>query len=391
MMKLQRENIKSDGVEPRSPPRINIADTGESRHGWRTFVFPIVTALVAALAVASFLMLGATLREFLVFDADRTQSGRELERLRQLSGEQEKVNAAYGETLANRESLLTSSQQAVEEYITLTGRVLIAHNEILAAQEELKGTRETLSSEQGALSSAKKENAVLNEHRQLLDREIAVKSKELSGAEAAIGKLKEEIIALGQDKAASMGAADAAQKQCAVEVERLTNLTIQTEFVRKTQQEVERDVESAKASLAALMVKIQTAESQLTERIANAEGVDRTVAKAKDDLIALAKAKAEAQGAEEAIKIALADASILHTNLMVKVKSHRETLEQLEAEADKARTVRDTLAAQAAIAQEIVKSKTTEKIGLEADIIVLTGKKEQAAREVAKVIREEAQ
>jgi hypothetical protein len=315
---------------------------------------------------------------------------RELERLRQLSGEQEKVNAAYGETLAKREALLTSSQQAVEEFITLTGRIVIAHNEILAAQDELKRTREPLASEQGALAAAKKETVVLDEHRQLLDREIAVKSGDLTNTEATIEKRKEEILALGQDKTAALAAADVAQKQFAVEAERLTNLAIRTEAARKAQQESERDVESAKTALAALTVKIQTAETRLTERIADAEGMERNVAKAKDDLTALAKEKAAAQATAEALKTAVADASVMHTNLMVKVQSQRDALAQLEAEVDKARVVRDTLAAQVAVAQEIVKAKATEKAGLEADIIGLTAKKEQAAREVAKIIKEDA-
>lgn len=57
---------------------------------------------IAVLAVASFSMLGYEPHEFLVFDADRTQARREVDRLREFAAKQETANAAISEELARR-------------------------------------------------------------------------------------------------------------------------------------------------------------------------------------------------------------------------------------------------------------------------------------------------
>ena len=348
--------------------------------------FVVSVIVIAVLAVASFAMLGFEQHEFLVFDADRTQAKREVDRLREFAVKQETANAAVSDELARREALLVSRQQLLEEFNTLTGQVAIVRNEIHQAREALNKTKETLAVEQGSLTSSKNETVALDERRQTLNRDISSKAEELSDAEVAVSNLKKQLASLGLDKTAAQAAADMAEKQRAVEVERLTNVTVRVDAVRSSLQENERITDNAKTTLATLTLKIQVQEAKLAEQTAAAAAAERLAAKLKGEIAALSREKEVAQAVSDSLKSAMADASGLHTNLLVKVGAQREALAQLEVEIDKARTSRDALAAQTAAAQEIVKVKTGEKQELEAVIFALTQKKAQITREAAKEI-----
>ena len=349
-------------------------------------VFVGSVIVITVLAVASFAMLGFEQHEFLVFDADRTQARREVERLRKFAAKQETANAAVSDELARREALRVSQQQLFEEFNTLTGQVAIVRKEVHQAREELNKTKETLAVEQGSLTAAKNETVALDERRQTLNRDISAKATELSDAEVAVTNLKKQLAALGLDKTVALAVADMAEKQRAVEVERLTNVTVRVEAVRSSLQENERIADNSKTTLATLTLRIQAQETKLAKQTAATEEAERMTAKLKGEIVTLWREKAVAQAASDALKNAMADASGLHTNLLVKVGTEREALALLEVEIDKVRASRDALAAQAAAAQEIVKVKTAEKKELEADIFALAKKKAEVTREAAKEI-----
>jgi hypothetical protein len=102
---------------------------------------------IAVLAVVSFAMLGFEQHEFLVFDADRTQARREVDRLREFAAKQETANAAVSDELARRDALLISRQQLFEEFSTLTGRhdvdtVITFSLEVSDAYDRAKGRQD---------------------------------------------------------------------------------------------------------------------------------------------------------------------------------------------------------------------------------------------------------
>lgn len=342
--------------------------------------------VIAVLAVASFVMLGFEQHEFLVFDAERTQARREVDRLREFAAKQEMANAAVSDELARRGALLVSRQQLFEEFNTLTGQVAILRQEVHLAREELNTAKETLAVEQGRLTTIKNDAVALDERRQTLNRDISTKATELSGAEVALATLKEQIVVLGLGKTSAQAAADEAGKQLAVEVERLTNVTVRIESVRNSLWENEKMVDNSKTTLTTLTLKIQAQEAKLAELTASIAEAERLAAKLKGEIAALSREKTVAQAASDALKSAMAEASGLHSNLLVKIGAQREASAQLEVEVDKARASRDALAAQAAAAQEVVKAKTAEKQELEADIAALTKKKAEAAREAAREV-----
>lgn len=342
--------------------------------------------VIAVLAVASFVMLGFEQHEFLVFDAERTQARREVDRLREFAAKQEMANAAVSDELARRGALLVSRQQLFEEFNTLTGQVAILRQEVHLAREELNTAKETLAVEQGRLTTIKNDAVALDERRQTLNRDISTKATELSGAEVALATLKEQIVVLGLGKTSAQAAADEAGKQLAVEVERLTNVTVRVESVRNSLWENEKMVDNSKTTLTTLTLKIQAQEAKLAELTASIAEAERLAAKLKGEIAALSREKTVAQAASDALKSAMAEASGLYTNLLVKIGAQREASAQLEVEVDKARASRDALAAQAAAAQEVVKAKTAEKQELEADIAALTKKKAEAAREAAREV-----
>lgn len=342
--------------------------------------------VIAVLAVASFVMLGFEQHEFLVFDAERTQARREVDRLREFAAKQEMANAAVSDELARRGALLVSRQQLFEEFNTLTGQVAILRQEVHLAREELNTAKETLAVEQGRLTTIKNDAVALDERRQTLNRDISTKATELSGAEVALATLKEQIVVLGLGKTSAQAAADEAGKQLAVEVERLTNVTVRVESVRNSLWENEKMVDNSKTTLTTLTLKIQAQEAKLAELTASIAEAERLAAKLKGEIAALSREKTVAQAASDALKSAMAEASGLHSNLLVKIGAQREASAQLEVEVDKARASRDALAAQAAAAQEVVKAKTAEKQELEADIAALTKKKAEAAREAAREV-----
>lgn len=342
--------------------------------------------VIAVLAVASFVMLGFEQHEFLVFDAERTQARREVDRLREFAAKQEMANAAVSDELARRGALLVSRQQLFEEFNTLTGQVAILRQEVHLAREELNTAKETLAVEQGRLTTIKNDAVALDERRQTLNRDISTKATELSGAEVALATLKEQIVVLGLGKTSAQAAADEAGKQLAVEVERLTNVTVRIESVRNSLWENEKMVDNSKTTLTTLTLKIQAQEAKLAELTASIAEAERLAAKLKGEIAALSREKTVAQAASDALKSAMAEASGLYTNLLVKIGAQREASAQLEVEVDKARASRDALAAQAAAAQEVVKAKTAEKQELEADIAALTKKKAEAAREAAREV-----
>jgi chromosome segregation ATPase len=262
----QNQHVNFDGVRNDVNAKRNKA----------AFVGSVIA--IAVLAVASFVMLGYEQYEFLVFDADRTQAKREVDRLREFAAKQETVNAAVSDELARREALLVSRQQQLEEFNTLTGQVVIVRNEIQQAREELNKTKETLAVEQGSLAAAKNETVALDERRQTLKRDISEKAKELSDSEVAVTNLKKQLVALGLDKTSALAVVDMANKQFAVEVERLTNVTVRVEAVRSSLQENERIADNAKTTLATLTLKIQAQEAKLAEQTAATIDAERMAA-----------------------------------------------------------------------------------------------------------------
>ena len=364
--------------------QVEIKDCEGANRRKATFVVGVIT--IAVLAVASFAMLGFEQYEFLVFDADRTQARREVDRLREFAIKQETANAAISDELARREALLISRQQLFEEFSTLTGQVAIVRKEVHQAREDLNKTKETLAVEQGSLTAAKKEIVALDERRQTLNRDISARAKELSDAEVSVTNLKKQLVALGLDKTSALAATDMVKKQLAVEVEQLTNVTVRVEAARSSLRENERIADNSKTTLATLTLRIQAQEAKLAEQTAATAEAERMTAKLKGEIVTLWREKAATQTASDALNSAMADASGLHTNLLVKIGAQREVLVLLEVEIDKARASRDALAAQAAVVQEIVKVKTAEKQELEADIFALAKKKAEVTREAAKEI-----
>jgi chromosome segregation ATPase len=357
------------------------AGVGEKKSRKVVFVVSILTCTTVALL--AFVGLGIVLHEFFVFDSDRTQAQREVGRLRQTAEKQEKDNIALSETLAKREALLASRQPNMEELIALTGRVAIARHDIQSTLDDLKKIRDTLAAEQGTLTAIKKENIALTERRGLLAGDLSAKMQELADAETARAALKKQIVTLRMDREAAQAASDTAIKQFATEAERLTNLTVRVEAIRKVYQETERDAESTKAALVALNLKVQAQEANLAEQTAAVGDAERRAAKLKDDLGAITKDKVAAQAVADALKTAVADAAATHTNLLVKIKMDRDALAQTETERDNARAERDKTAAQLVLALETVRARNAEKAELEADVADLTKRRQTLETERA--------
>lgn len=340
-----------------------------SRGGKPCWVFFVVGILVcSSVALCAFVGFGIVLHEFFIFDADRTQARREVDRLQQTAERQEKDNLVFGEALAQREALLASRQQYLETFITLTSQVTIARHDLRSALNDLKETRDILSAEGGELTAIKKENAALTERREALAGDLSVKAQELVDSETALATLKKQIASLKLDREAAQAASDTAIKHFAIDAERLTNLTVRVETTRKVYQETERDVENAKVALAALNLKVQAQEAKLATQTAAVEDSERRAEKLKNDIDALARDKTAAQAAVDSIKTVVADATATHSNLLIRISAQRSVLAQVEDGRDNARAERDTAAAQAALAKETVKNKNAEKAVLEADI-----------------------
>lgn len=348
---------------------------------YRRTTFVVVVMFVAALAMASFIMFGFTLHDFLLFDADRSLARREVERLRQAALEHATSNIALGEELAHRKALIASQQQSVEEIVALTSRIAIARHDVRSALDELKEMRETLAAEQGVLASTKKEIAVLEERRQMLNRDISVKITEMEDAESVADSLRKQIAVAGMERESAVAAADMAKKQLEGDARKLTNVVVRLEATRKAQQENEQEVESIKATLAVLMLKVQTEKVSLADYAVAIGEAEQRAEKLKVEIADLVKKKEAMQSTVDMHRVAVADISVAHTNLLVKVYAQRDALVQLEDERDNVREKRDKIAAQMALALEIVKSKNAEKTELDADIAELTGRKQKLEKE----------
>lgn len=184
--------------------------------------FVLAVVVLMAVALASFVLFGKLLRDYIVYDSDRLKATAEIEsvqaqiveiqniylkqkteyaeRIKKMRDDlktrnddyvvslekNRKVKALLESEVAERESKIREQQPLIDEYLTLTNQIVIIKASVKTAQDDLISARESVALEKGTLSALRTEADTLKVFLEKTMKAKALLESEVAGREAKI-------------------------------------------------------------------------------------------------------------------------------------------------------------------------------------------------------------
>lgn len=285
----------------------------------------IFVITVGLLAIIVFLMFGKLLRDFLIFDINRTQANDELSILssrikeyenqiktqresfeNELKKRKEQLGNIY-ESIIKRQNQIDSQQKSINEYNELIKRIDSSKKEYLASLDELKIVREKVTEEKSFVSENKTEVSMLTTQKLSLQNELAELYKNKKTSEQSIAQLSNQIKELEKNKFTTQTEVSEAKKALTKASEDLISPTKKLENTRKELSQLEGETDKLKTTLSSLSgqraliqetikaktmekEEMETAISRLVQQKTELSGAIAPLAERKRDMEAQVKA-----------------------------------------------------------------------------------------------------
>ena len=267
-------------------------------------VFLVLAVLcLIAVAIASFVIFGKLLRDYIVYDSDRSKAAAEIESIqKQISETQDKYvkqKTEYADRIqklrddlkarsddymvslekiqkaktllesevAQREAKIRDQQSLVDEYLTLSNQVASIKSSAKMALDELKSARESAATEKGTIAALRTE---ADATKTLLEGLKAQKSS----MEKEIDSLADKVSMLNQAQAAVQARtalAKTAFADISIQVSDATNKlnSVETDYAR-----LRNECAKGEATLAGINAKTAVANEALAARITQKDDLD---------------------------------------------------------------------------------------------------------------------
>ena len=290
----------------------------------------VFVVVVGVLTVVVFLAFGVLLHDFLVFDANRTQSLNELATLSSQIKEQEnqlnnrKKDIAYqlekgaehtqrlDESIAKREALIASQQKLVDDCAVLSEKLASTKKDYQDIFDELKIASERVAAEKGAVSGLKSENSALTTQKLSLQVELIALDKAKDTAEKTVAQLNAQVAAFKQEKSAAQTETTEVGKALADVSASLTNQNIKVSSARRTISQLEEEASRVKSTYDSLSAQVTLAKETVKAKLGEKEELETALAdltqKKKDMLAAIAALEERKRNADAQTKAAEAKA-----------------------------------------------------------------------------------
>lgn len=345
-------------------------------------VLYIILGFVGILALAAFSMIGYTLKEYFIYKADALQAQRGVEMLRKEADKQQQSLTKLSDEIAKKEAAIILTQQMVEEYNSLTGKVFNASSEVADANQKFVELKSKVAEYQGRLSVLKEELPNLENQRDKLKREIEDKEKEAEIVDLRNLKLKEDVSEISLERAKVIAETESAKKIHQAAAERLTNIVIYVDTANKLKRDSEVELNNAKNELSTVTSKMKEAEAD--EIILKAEA-----AKLRSSISDLKKSQEELKVAvdlanmnTENVKAEYAVALGTFSNIVSKIKNSETKLNQLAHSIEEKLEERNSLVAQIKLSEERQRKYGEDKIAIELEITKLEKQKTALVRDL---------
>lgn len=313
----------------------------------------VFVVVVGGLAILGFLIFGRLLRDFLIFDANRTQAANELNDLQsqikeqadqriirkvdlesQLAKGKEQVQRLE-ETIAKREALISSQQNLVDDCAVLSEKRASAKKDYQVLLDELKIANERVAVEKGAVSELKSENSALTTQKVSLQVELIALAKAKDTSEKAVAQLDAQVAAFKQEKSATQTEATEVRKALADVSTSLTNQNIKVASMRRAISQLEEESSRVKVTYDSLSAQVTLAKETVKFKLAEKEELETTLVdltqKKRDLSAAITALEERKRNADAQTKAAEAKAEHANTRLHDVVKAAEAPTNQASA------------------------------------------------------------
>ena len=313
----------------------------------------VFVVVVGGLAILGFLIFGRLLRDFLIFDANRTQAANELNDLQsqikeqadqriirkvdlesQLAKGKEQVQRLE-ETIAKREALISSQQNLVDDCAVLSEKRASAKKDYQVLLDELKIANERVAVEKGAVSELKSENSALTTQKVSLQVELIALAKAKDTSEKAVAQLDAQVAAFKQEKSATQTEATEVRKALADVSTSLTNQNIKVASMRRAISQLEEEASRVKVTHDSLSAQVTLAKETVKFKLAEKEELETTLAdltqKQRDLSAAITALEERKRNADAQTKAAEAKAEHANTRLHDVIKAAEAPTNQASA------------------------------------------------------------